>query len=92
MQIDKLRTFGKGPTPKRVRLAPEGPVYESEDEEEANVMRADNRVFQKIPALESEDESNDGLGDADAGEVEVREAPTHGTYVLSVVGRRRSTE
>jgi hypothetical protein len=87
VQIDKLRTFGKGPTPKRVRLTPEGPVYESEDEEEANVMRADNRVFQKIPALDDENESDDGLDDADAGEVEVREAPTHGTYVLSVVGR-----
>ena len=87
VQIDKLRTFGKGPTPKRVRLTPEGPVYESEDEEEANVTRADNRVFQKIPALDDENESDDGLDDADAGEVEVREAPTHGTYVLSVVGR-----
>ena len=55
IQIDKLRSFGTGPVPKRVRLTLHGPVFESDDE-----------TGTKGP---------------------YRKAPTHGTYVLSIVGR-----
>ena len=35
VQIDKLMVFGKGPVPKRVRLTPNGAVFEPDDEGEA---------------------------------------------------------
>ena len=87
VQIDKLMVFGKGPVPKRVRLTPNGAVFESDDEGEAVAGFGDDGVYPSGPLMGYESMSEDDAGDLAAGEAEVREAPTHGTYVLSIVCR-----
>eukprot|EP00435_Cladocopium_sp_Y103_P069397 s861_g33.t1 len=88
VQVEKLRYFGELPQPKKVRLTPHGPRFESDDEISAGGgFRIDNRIFHEVPSLEDEDAELEGDG---FEEPLAKAVPAHGTYVLSVVGRCRS--
>ena len=86
VQIDKLQVFGKEPAPKRIRLTPNGPVYEDEEGSPRN-RRLDDLFGDgsdvEPPEVEWEYED-------DEKGVERIKTPSHGTYILSVVGRSRT--
>ena len=87
VQIDKLQVFGKEPTPKRIRLTPNGPIYE--DAEDAPRDRRLEDLFGDESDVEPPQVEWEYMEDDEKG-VERIKTPSHGNYILSVVGRSQT--